>query len=70
MPKVDPETHEMTDDSPSGADDERGGKVSGDPTLHDASETGRTASGLSSEKKGHTEVHDGVLPGEKPTIGQ
>ena len=69
MPKVDPETGNMIDDSPDKSDDsERGGKLPGDPALSDASSTG-TSTAFSSEKSGGDETHGGVLPGEKPVRG-
>ncbi len=65
MPKVDPDTHQMLDDSPDNPDDaRRGGKTPGDPALHDTTHTG-DRNPFSSETTGGEES-TGALPGEKP----
>ena len=64
MPKVD-DSGQVHSDAPDLDDDERGGKVKGDPALADATEDGgrpRVTDSLSP----HPDA-PGVLPGEKPS---
>lgn len=64
MPKVD-ESGRVYSDAPDLDDDERGGKVKGDPALATSTEDGgrpRTMDKLSPHPDG-----SGMLPGEKPS---
>jgi hypothetical protein len=65
MPKVDDAGNALSDAPESANDDERGGKMKGDPALADATEDGgrpRTTDKLSP----HPDA-PGMLPGEKPS---
>lgn len=62
MPEVDPRTHQPLSDAPDGPDDQRGGRLPGDPNLSDASVDGGTAKPEDSNDRETTR-----LPGEKPT---
>lgn len=64
MPKVDPTTHQPESDTPDGPDDERGGRIFGDPDLDDASVNGGTAA-----PAGELGDESALLPGEKPSEG-
>lgn len=63
MPKVDPTTHEPLTDDPDGPDNQRGGKLIGDPDLDNATVTG------GSSTRGDELDDDSRLPGEKRAEG-
>ena len=63
MPKVDPTTHEPLTDDPGGPEDERGGRMIGEPDLDDATVTG------GSSTRGDQLDDDSRLPGEKSAEG-